>query len=151
MNSRYDPPKVHRVSGLGFGVYGDHIIIYPKPYSMYLRGPIIFRVPFALLQHTPFFHVHPSMSFHAVKILVRGFGTTPRQESPSAELYANLAICPVLNCDKSNSSNHISNRNNSDTSNISNTSNTSNRKNNSITTCQLGLSEQHGFSCTKPH
>ena len=27
-----------------YGVYGDLIIIYPKPYSIYLRGTIEFRV-----------------------------------------------------------------------------------------------------------
>ena len=36
-----------RVFGSGFrglGVYGDLIIIYPKPYSIYLRGTIRFTV-----------------------------------------------------------------------------------------------------------
>ena len=31
------------LQGLGFRVYGDLIIIYPKPYSIYLRGTIGLR------------------------------------------------------------------------------------------------------------
>ena len=27
-----------------YGVYGDFMIMYPKPYSIYLRGTIGFRV-----------------------------------------------------------------------------------------------------------
>ena len=29
----------------GFGVFGDLIIIYPKPYSVYLRGTILILKP----------------------------------------------------------------------------------------------------------
>ena len=32
----YSPPEVMRI----WGIYGDLIIIYPKPYSIYLRGTI---------------------------------------------------------------------------------------------------------------
>ena len=74
-----------------WGIWRSYYNI-PKAIFHLLKGTIIFGMPFALLQHD----VQHSMSFHAATILVRDFGTTPRQESPSAELYANLAICPVL-------------------------------------------------------
>ena len=28
------------LKSIEYGVYGDHIILYPKPYSIYLRGTI---------------------------------------------------------------------------------------------------------------
>ena len=32
----YSPPRVHRICG----GYGDLVIVYPKPYSIYLTGTI---------------------------------------------------------------------------------------------------------------
>ena len=44
----YSPPLVDRI----FSVYGDLIIVYPKPYSIYLRGTIILRRPLAAASST---------------------------------------------------------------------------------------------------